>query len=322
MQVSPFKLLLVFAVATIVSQSIDMQSVDAQERLFGNGRFLKRMFGEQSPQPAPQPKVPTPAQRPSQKTQPTSAGQAIRPKAKHKPRAIEPARSENTRESINRLPKSPAAENQNVEPTRSSNKATLGFGMLIKLRNEKLYVAQLDPKGNAAEAGVRVGDQLVAGGGIDFKSVVDYNGIGEILEDGDQLEFSMLRGGHEKEMMITYGTAPEEGILEGNLEPNEAGAETTRRRPIESPAVSQINTRANSSFLPTQQNVQTVPRSRGNSSSYRQTTGQPDSSQTIRDQQREIQRLRQQLEQLSGQGSISPAPSLQLPAAAKSVIGR
>ena len=175
MQVSPFKLLLVFAVATIVSQSIDMQSVDAQERLFGNGRFLKRMFGEQSPQPAPQPKVPTPAQRPSQKTQPTSAGQAIRPKAKHKPRAIEPARSENTRESINRLPKSPAAENQNVEPTRSSNKATLGFGMLIKLRNEKLYVAQLDPKGNAAEAGVRVGDQLVAGGGIDFKSVVDYN---------------------------------------------------------------------------------------------------------------------------------------------------
>jgi len=279
MKYAPLNFICTFALTTIFLQSIDVQSVDAQERMFGNGRFLKRVFGDLSPSsesakaPTPaaaakkgqlQSKQPTAAHRPSQNAQPTLANHSQRSRSA-KPRSIQP-----------RLPKSPAAADAQSIPTRSNAKATLGFGMLVQLKKERLYVSQLDPKGNAANAGVRIGDRLVAGGGIDFESLSDFNGIGDILEDGDQLEFEVERNGREKEMMIVFGKASAEqaSMVEGSIE-----GEATLGRVMEAPRVEQINTRANNSFLPTQQNV-------------------------------EVQR----------RGSGTPAPSLQLPPTAESVL--
>ena len=177
------------------------------------------------------------------------------------------------------------------------------------MRNEKLYVDKLDPKGNAASAGVRTGDQLISGGGIDFESVADFNGIGEILQDGDQLDFSVKRGGSKKEMLIVYGKPNAEqsaAMLEGNFETTDA-AQSTAPRSMLAPKVNQINTKPNSSFMPNGQNVQ-------------QTTGRTGTTQTIRSQQDEIQRLRHQLDQIKRQGTNGPAPTLRVPPSAESVM--
>ena len=201
-------------------------------------------------------------------------------------------------------------------PTRSTAKATLGFGMMVRLKGEKLYVDQLDPKGNAAAAGVRTGDQLITGGGIDFESVADFNGIAEILQDGDQLEFTVKRGSSEKEMLIVYGTAPDD-MLEGDFEANNAAQPVKRRGTMQRPEVNQINTQENSSFMPNGRNVQSTT-NRSFSNSSRQTTGRAGTSQTIRSQQEEIQRLQYQLQQMKQQGSGS-APALRVPPSAESV---
>ena len=321
MKSSPLRLLFVFTL-TIAFQSVAQQSTDAQEKMFGNGRFIKRVFGDLIPQSKPKPKpnlnaaskagqIPTPAKRPSQASQPTLASKKASPRSNN-PRSIQPARSVDSRKTTNRLPKSSVAGAKETPTTRSTAKATLGFGMMIKLRNEKLYVERLDPKGNAAAAGVRPGDQLVSGGGIDFETVADFNGISEILEDGDQLEFSVKRGGKDKEMLIVYGKAPAEqaeAMLEGSF---------TTSKATPTPAINQINTQPNSSFMPNRQNVRaTTNRSFSNSS--RQTTGRSGTTQTIRSQQEEIQRLRNQLEQMKTQGTL-PAPSLRVPPSAESVM--
>lgn len=310
-----------FAIAAISFQSIGIQSVDAQEKMFGNGRFLKRVFNDLVPQsassklPTPVPAVkkvkeqpksqqPTPVRRPSLGTKPSLANQAVRPRTAD-PRSIQPDRTEVNRAAVNRLPKSTAVADADGLPTRSSAKATLGFGMLVTTRNEKLYVAQLAPKGNAATAGVRIGDRLVAGGGIEFESLADYNGVGDILEDGDQLEFELERGGREKEMMIVYGKATEDqaAMMQESFE-EKPTPETTQRRSLLAPKVNQINIRDNNSFMPTQQNVQVRQRNQSFSSYQQQTAQRGGKPQTIGSQQ----------------GGMITAPSLQLPALAESVL--
>ena len=328
MKLSPVKLLVAIAFTTFAFQTLGVQSTDAQEKMFGNGRFLKRVFGDLVPQsqPSPRPNInaqprpgqqPTLAKRPSQTAKPTLANQTTRPRSAD-PRSIQPARDVDSRDTTNRLPKSSVADAPTTIPTRSSAKATLGFGMMVRLRNEKLYVDQLDPKGNAANAGVRTGDQLITGGGIDFESVADFNGIGEILQDGDQLEFTVKRGGREKELMIAYGKVSAEQaaeMLEGSFEANK----TTQRDGMQRPKVDQINTQPNNSFMPNRQNVRSTP-NRSFSNSNRQTTGRSGTTQTIRSQQEEIQRLRNQIQQIKGQGFGSPAPTLQVPPSAESVM--
>ena len=332
MKSSSLKLLAAFAFTTIVVQSIGVQSTNAQEKKFGNGRFIKRMFGDLIPQskPAPRPNLnakpkpgqqPTLAKRPSQTSQPTLANQKTRARSTD-PRSIQPARDVDRRATTNRLPKTPTADRQTAMPTRSTAKATLGFGMMVRVKGEKLIVGQIDPKGNAATAGVRTGDQLVTGGGIDFESVADFNGIAEILQDGDQLEFTVSRGGREKEMLIVYGKAPADQsneMLEGSFEANNATKSTARQSTMQRPAVNQINTQANSSFMPNGRNVQATS-NRSFSNSNQQSTGRSGTSQTIQSQQEEIQRLRNQMEQLKRQGSGISTPTLRVPPSAESVM--
>ena len=232
----------------------------------------------------------------------------------HSPRAIQPDSSDTNQASINRLPKSSATVDADSIPTRSNAKATLGFGMLVELENDKLYVSRLEPDGNAANAGVRVGDRLVAGGGIDFESLSDYNGVGDILEDGDQLEFELERNGREKETMIVFGKAPEDQAAadEGSVQKDSTG-QTNPRRSLLAPRVDQITTSSNSSFLPTKQNVEVQQRNQVFSLIDRQSSGRSNAFRTISNQQTEIgSQVRNAV--------TAPAPSLQLPTSAESVM--
>jgi hypothetical protein len=203
-------------------------------------------------------------------------------------------------------------------PTRSSAQATTGFGMLVQLRNEKLVVTRLAPNGNAAKAGLRAGDQLIGAGGIDFESLADYNGIGEILSGGDQLEFEYRRGSKTNKKLIAYGEAPEAG--DEALEAPAGSSVAAKGQRDSGPSINRINTKPNNSFLPNSKNVQ--PRSNQNfSSSRQQRTGLSQAQQTIRSQQQELDRLRQQVDQLKKQSTGGAIGSqLQIPPAAQSVL--
>ena len=55
--------------------------------------------------------------------------------------------------------------------------------------------------------------------------MADFNGIAEVLEDGDQLEFAVKRKGTKKEMLIAFGKVPADQtgeVLEGTVETDNA----------------------------------------------------------------------------------------------------
>lgn len=339
-----------FATTLMMSQTLSAQDGGGQERMFGNGRFLKRIFGSGNSKPKKpdakskqlkaKSKQPTPAKRPTA-AEPQRSGSAKRPSRNAQPTlatrgtaATPPQRSSADASFGARLPSSNRAGGSNQSPdrnmtnrgqdapisipTRSSAQATSGFGMLVELRKEKLFVTRLAPHGNAAKAGLRVGDQLISAGGIDFESLADYNGISEILSGGDQLEFEFRRGSKKNKKLISYGEVPEEGD-ETIVAPAESLSAASRREDTR-PAINRINTQPNNSFLPNSKNVQT--RSNRNFSSTRQqSTGLTQAQQTIRAQQQELDRLRQQVNQLKKQPAGDNVGSqLRIPPAAKSVL--
>ena len=116
MKSSLLKLLFVSALTATAFQSLSVQSTHAQEKMFGNGRFIKRVFGDLLPQstpPKPRPSLnalpkpgqqPTLAKRPSQINKPTPANRQTRPRSTD-PRSVQPARSADIRATTNRLPK-------------------------------------------------------------------------------------------------------------------------------------------------------------------------------------------------------------------------
>jgi len=296
-----------FLPATIVFLLLaTIATENANAQMFGNGRFLRRvrsdLFGApESPKPAPKKnpsKSPTPAKRPSKQHSPAKADGSpgtrnrqivvnqqpprMRPHSANEPMGSRlPQRNAANQDAASRLKK---------EPVRSNAAGTLGFGMLVQLRNQQLFVTQIDPNGNSAKAGIRSGDQLVAGGGINFESLSDFNGIADILGDGDQLEFEVARAGRKKKVMVQFGETKE--MANDELEINYENA------PIDSPRnsdgdtkINNINTRDNNSFMPTPRNIRQAPRpqlpqstapsNRSISKNPRQMTHPQSSNQTI-----------------------------------------
>ena len=164
--------------------------------------------------------------------------------------------------------------------------------MLVQLRGEQLFVTQIDPKGNSAMAGIRPGDQLVSGGGIEFESLSDFNGIADVLSDGDQLELEVARSGREKKLMVQFGESKEAAA--GELEISYENAPIDKGKSGDG-GINNINTRDNNSFMPTPRNIRQAPRpqftpstatsNRSISTNRRQITQPRSSNQTIGSQQ-------------------------------------
>lgn len=85
--------------------------------------------------------------------------------------------------------------------------------MLLELRAKKLVVTQLNPRGNAHEAGIRKGDVVIDAGGMELGSLDEFNEVADILGQGDQLEFEITRRGKKEKVLIQFGTAPKEGEI-------------------------------------------------------------------------------------------------------------
>ena len=321
------------ALIATVSLTGFASSVDAapqqDNRLFGGGRFLRRLRNEitgdkdkqkeptpadkkqtaKSPTPAPKPNVqkpslpkfsnpfnrtPLPAQAKNRNAAPTPADA---------PKRNTPAMN------ASRLTR-PAANQRDISlsagrPARSAAKPTLGFGMLVEDRKDQLVVKQLDPAGNARKAGIRVGDQIISGGGVEFGSVEEFNEIVDILKPGDQLEFEIKRGRDDDKLIIAFGEAPES---EESIEDQPAS--------VNAPLTSQVNTKENYSFLPDKNTnrrssglhsvldspLRAQPRP-GNDFQItpNQTVGQTQLQSTIQQQQQEIERLKRELQRIKQQ---------------------
>ncbi len=113
----------------------------------------------------------------------------------------------------------PPSANQN---SRTSSKSTskpakrIGFGIRLAEKGDKLYVAEVAPKGNGAEAGLKRGDQIIGIGGVDVETEKAFDEIAEILNDGDNIEIAFRRNGRVDEIQVAYGEFAAEDV-EGEI---------------------------------------------------------------------------------------------------------
>jgi hypothetical protein len=100
--------------------------------------------------------------------------------------------------------------------THSSKKAkrrgppAVGFGMTLSAdKSDNVYVSDIDRNGNAADAGIKKGDYILAIGGARIGSAAEFDEIAKVMSNGDQLEFKISRRGRESDLLLTFGEAPE-----------------------------------------------------------------------------------------------------------------
>lgn len=253
-----FRLAFIFFIACGLVLT-DMATTEAQaqqrERLIGGGRIMRKIFGiDSKPEP---PKKSSNTKKPSNTKKSSKAPTAKsgkqptlakRPTASTRPQPKPKADPFTTNRSGTAARQSDAARTPS-KSTRSSSEATKGFGMLVEERNNSLIVRQLDSKGNAAEAGVKRGDVIQKGGGVEFKSAEEFNQIAEILKDGDQLEFEIVRRGKEEKLLILFGKAPETPENEAAQTAPGPRDSTTARESLN--RALKVNSKDNFSFLPT-----------------------------------------------------------------------
>lgn len=101
----------------------------------------------------------------------------------------------------------PSQENRlQAVSARKRNQNSTGFGMKLKAdKSDKILIDNMDRNGNADNAGLKRGDQVVAIGGVPIGSVEEFDEIAQILSDGDQMEVRVLRRGKEVDVVLTYG---------------------------------------------------------------------------------------------------------------------
>lgn len=84
-----------------------------------------------------------------------------------------------------------------------------GFGFKVAVNgNDELYVSGVDRNGNAAQAGVRRGDRIKEIGGIESKTIQEFEEIAKIMSPGDQMEFKISRSGRDQKIMVPFGQMP------------------------------------------------------------------------------------------------------------------
>ena len=97
---------------------------------------------------------------------------------------------------------------KNVRPATRSKRNGFGFQIALSSK-EKLIVSSVDRGGNAEEAGLRRGDQILEIGGIEATSVEEFDEIAKVMGQGDEMEFKFGRSGRDKKVNIRFGQLPE-----------------------------------------------------------------------------------------------------------------
>lgn len=162
----------------------------------------RRAQANRQPTPAQRNRQPTPIQRTPVQGTPTQRAPSPRASAQ----GVPAQRSQQTQQ------RSPARrQTPSKQVASSSNKQSkrVGFGFEIVERKDKLIISKIDGKGNAAEIGLKRGDEIVGIGGIDVDTKESFDEIAGILNSGDTIEISYKRKGQVDDILIPFGQ-PEE----------------------------------------------------------------------------------------------------------------
>jgi len=82
--------------------------------------------------------------------------------------------------------------------------------MVIAKAGESFVVSQIDSRGNAASAGIRRGDGVLAIGGAKLLAIEEFDGIADAMSGGDRVEFEIARRGSKPEKVLVQYGQPEE----------------------------------------------------------------------------------------------------------------
>ena len=215
----------------------------AQEKMFGNGRLLRRIRDNfnggriKDAKSALTPKsgsnsklkIPTPAKPSTNAPKFTNSG--VRPPSRSKtptlaaPKLAAPKLATPKPSATLVAPKIDSRINSRVESrntppivestrresrvTRSGKKQTIGFGMVLESNGKNFVITQVYPKGNAKESGLKVGDKVIKAAGIELNSIEEFNQITDVLREGDQIEIEYRRGNKNDKSFIMLGEGPD-----------------------------------------------------------------------------------------------------------------
>lgn len=117
--------------------------------------------------------------------------------------------------------------------------ASKGFGMELQAQGDDFFIGRIDPRGNAAEAGLRRGDLIEEIGGAPIQVMEEFDAIAKAMRGGDRVEFKVSRRGSKAEKVVVQFGEPAP-VEESNEEaPNkidilprdfDSSATPTRRR--------------------------------------------------------------------------------------------
>ena len=303
------------------------------------GKLLKRIrddiFGTQPQTPTPAPRTPTLAQPKTssqqslqarqqqysqyqqrlqqQRLQQQRAQQARQLQLQQQQRKVQQQSATNRNTRPQQTPRSrtplPSAGRQTVAKPRASRDDALnaaatrkGFGLKLDTnRNDELFVAAIDPRGNAAQAGLRRGDVILEIGGVVATNTEEYDQISKAMSPGDQMEFRFERHGRTEKKLIAWGEAPK---LE-DIDVDELETESAPQSLTSSDSSSRLR---DYDFVPPQesetgsQSVLNAPTSRGNTvgASYGSNKDTQQLSRTVEQQQQTIRQLQSELTRLRG----------------------
>lgn len=172
-----------------------------RERLNGGKPLLPFVEDiEQSLRPEPPRNRPTPAaKKPTPATKKDAAKRTPTP-AKSPTPAVKPPQKNPTIKL--QSPNQPSAASKQTESAK-------GFGMTLQELGESFVVGNIDPRGNAAAAGLRRGDVIENIGGAPIQVIEEFEAIGKAMSGGDRVEFEVSRRGSKPEKVIVQYGKPE-----------------------------------------------------------------------------------------------------------------
>ncbi len=180
-------------------------------RELNGGKPILPFVSDSEPERPSKKKEPTPASKSKSKSDAKKPTPASKSKSGKGPTPADPRdRSKNTKIKLE-SPDKPAAPDQST--------AAKGFGMTIAESGEKFIIKRIDPRGNAAKAGLKRGDVIVNIGGAPIQVVEEYEAIGKAMKGGDRVEFEVSRrGGKPEKLNLQFGEVPPADEIEE--EPN------------------------------------------------------------------------------------------------------
>ena len=111
--------------------------------------------------------------------------------------------------------------------------------MELQAQGDDFFIGRIDPRGNAAEAGLRRGDLIEEIGGAPIQVMEEFDAIAKAMRGGDRVEFKVSRRGSKAEKVVVQFGEPAP-VEESNEEaPNkidilprdfDSSATPTRRR--------------------------------------------------------------------------------------------